>query len=557
MNPRQSPNRPADGGTGVLSPAQALERAGELVHAGRLDEAMALCREVCPAVEDAGDPLDIGTCQHVMALCHQYSGRLPEAVTAGYRAIEAFEHAKAPSRLLRMLALQAIALGRIGAASEALELLDRAVHLLPQVADSALDQCIFWNNAASTHQVIGHLRQAVEAGERALALTALHDEAPLAALCASNLMVYRLQWADQLGDRVAIAQALEVLQAYLQELAAAGRHHLVSYGSTICADVLIRLERLDEARSVLQRGIRSALAAGVGPDRGTLELRLASVERMSARYRLAAGHLTVAQELAAQCQDQDLVAGVYLENSRLHEAKKQWLAALDWHKRYAQTHEALMRSQADSRAQALAVRVEVERNRVEAELLRLRNAELEHRMSRLASEAGELMRQAQEDPLTGLANRRRFEQRVAEIQAERAMSGGAPLVVLIADVDHFKRVNDEHSHAIGDRVLGEIGRLLMQSSRPHDVVARFGGEEFVVAFGGGVSLDVAFNVAERLRLAIASHDWDRLATGLRVTASMGLAACAPGESVASALQRADTALYECKHGGRNQVRRAV
>jgi diguanylate cyclase (GGDEF)-like protein len=127
-------------------------------------------------------------------------------------------------------------------------------------------------------------------------------------------------------------------------------------------------------------------------------------------------------------------------------------------------------------------------------------------------------------------------------------------MVLAADVDHLRHVNDTWSHATGDAVLQACAGVLRAQSRPHDVIARAHDNLFVVALGGPVSTTRALLVAERLRAAIEDHAWDGVRAGLRVTASIGVAARAPGESLDDVLARAGTALHECKRAGRNQVR---
>ena len=129
-----------------------------------------------------------------------------------------------------------------------------------------------------------------------------------------------------------------------------------------------------------------------------------------------------------------------------------------------------------------------------------------------------------------------------------------PLMVIAADVDHLHHVNDTWSYATGDAVLRAIAGVLRAQSRPQDVLARADAGRFVVALGGPVSTTRALLVAERLRVAIEGHAWSALGEGLRVTASIGVAARAPGESLDDALARAGAALQECKRGGRNQVR---
>lgn len=159
------------------------------------------------------------------------------------------------------------------------------------------------------------------------------------------------------------------------------------------------------------------------------------------------------------------------------------------------------------------------------------------------------------DSLTQAYNRRFFMARL-EIEVGRAWRTARPLSVLMIDIDHFKSINDAHGHAVGDRVLETVAQTLSDRTRPYDVVARFGGEEFVVLMPGA-TLTQAADTAERIRGALESLRIER-GTGLRavaVTASLGLSclrAPGPGESGEALLERADRAMYAAKHGGRNR-----
>jgi diguanylate cyclase (GGDEF)-like protein len=159
---------------------------------------------------------------------------------------------------------------------------------------------------------------------------------------------------------------------------------------------------------------------------------------------------------------------------------------------------------------------------------------------------------SERDELTGLANRRsvmvQLEQAVA-----RCNGGGAPLAVALLDVDHFKRVNDRHGHAVGDEVLRGFAGAVAARLRSSDRVARYGGEEFLLLLPGCGEAAAAEQAAHRVRLAVAQHAWDGLVPGLQVTVSAGVSLCQPGDTVAQLLQRADAALYRAKAAGRNTV----
>ena len=153
------------------------------------------------------------------------------------------------------------------------------------------------------------------------------------------------------------------------------------------------------------------------------------------------------------------------------------------------------------------------------------------------------------DALTGVGNRRRFEQAL-ETEINRARRGEGPLSAIMADVDHFKRINDEHGHGVGDQVLAELGKLLKSQTRSTDVVARFGGEEFVVLLPH-TDLAQATLKAEQFREALEARIIEAL--GRPVTASFGAAELADGEERESFFARIDAALYRAKGEGRNRV----
>lgn len=153
------------------------------------------------------------------------------------------------------------------------------------------------------------------------------------------------------------------------------------------------------------------------------------------------------------------------------------------------------------------------------------------------------------DPLTGVGDRRRLEQALAEEVARAARTGG-PLCAFMADLDHFKRVNDSYGHEAGDKVLAGFSELLRRCTRATDTVARFGGEEFVVLMPA-TDLANAAAIAERIREALAGGCMEPLP--VQVTASFGMAQLCPGEEGAALLRRVDCALYGAKQSGRNRV----
>jgi diguanylate cyclase (GGDEF)-like protein len=171
---------------------------------------------------------------------------------------------------------------------------------------------------------------------------------------------------------------------------------------------------------------------------------------------------------------------------------------------------------------------------------------------RMASLVEESRLMATTDPLTGLLNRRAFLERTGQ-ELRRSARYGDALSVILLDVDHFKRINDERGHAIGDVVLAAVGGLMGRTVRSCDIVARWGGEEFVIALPSTPAAN-ALTLAERLRANLQAMEITDLKRGtLSATASFGVAAQAEGDHLEQLIDRADRAMYVAKSGGRNRV----
>jgi len=156
-----------------------------------------------------------------------------------------------------------------------------------------------------------------------------------------------------------------------------------------------------------------------------------------------------------------------------------------------------------------------------------------------------------EDALTGIANRRCFEQALDE-RLRGWVAGARPLTVAMLDVDKFKSVNDTHTHQVGDRVLKTVATLVANNVRQEDLPARWAGDEFVILFQDA-TLDVARQICERIHAAIAEFDWDSITPGLRMSVSIGLGQAEPGDTAESLLQRSDEAMYGAKPGRAQQA----
>jgi diguanylate cyclase len=212
----------------------------------------------------------------------------------------------------------------------------------------------------------------------------------------------------------------------------------------------------------------------------------------------------------------------------------------------------------------------VEGSRVQAVVHRLsgatsdmvkRNRDLETELRKSTTEINSLQerldqarREAFTDALTGIGNRRCFDLALVE-HSERAAAGEIELCLLLIDIDHFKKFNDNYGHRIGDQVLKVVGGQMKQLSRGTDVAARYGGEEFALLLVGA-PMEIAMRRADQLREALANNYLRNKATGDlygQVTVSIGVAKYRMTDNVETFVGRADAALYEAKGSGRNRV----
>jgi len=189
-------------------------------------------------------------------------------------------------------------------------------------------------------------------------------------------------------------------------------------------------------------------------------------------------------------------------------------------------------------------------NRMSADLAQAYE-ELHKSNQQISEQAQQLKELSIRDELTGLYNRRYFNEQGAQLFAE-ALRYEQPLTVIIGDADYFKKINDSFSHTVGDEVLRRIALILQTNTRASDVLARYGGEEFVLLLPQ-TSLDSALILCEKLRKQIETYTWQEIHADLHVTMSFGMSDDTSQGSLEKQLAIADNKLYEAKYNGRNCI----
>jgi diguanylate cyclase (GGDEF)-like protein len=389
---------------------------------------------------------------------------------------------------------------QLGNHSAALELFEQALEIRREIGDTE-GAGFDLNNAA-----VGRIQRALQlrtAGDR--------DSCQLEAESALRLLDRALAIARQYGYRRLEAYCLQTMGEAYQAMA---RPEV----ALAMADDFLRIAHESSDKWIEAHGLACA---------GELRHQLG-------RHAEALAQLGQALAWFESLGARDEAARVLRILSQAHEALDQITEALACIRKAGAIDQALRSEETESRARALAARRRLDQARVETERYR---------------------RLAMEDSLTGLANRRQLDERLEALVRE-ARKSGTVVSVALADVDHFKGINDRFSHAVGDEVLRCVGEVLRGHCRLGDLVGRYGGEEFMMVFRH-LEIRAASEICERVRRSIEDWDWKSIHPQLRVTLSMGLSSSASFDDPQAILDAADHWLYEAKHHGRNQIQPLV
>lgn len=541
---------------GLLEELAAASEAARL--RGDYAEGAQLARRAADCAQQRGDTAAEAEMLRLLANQLLRTGDTELAVSAAGDAAQLDANAGNDTGQARSLTIQAMAYLELGLAEEALQALAVSLEIAQRLRDPEL---LFWNyNRIGNAK--GHLGKFLESRDflrRALPLSAgLGAEAKFCILnnLADNGACLAAQ-AHEDGDPAMVADAVQFGLLYVRdaiELARAADH---PYREAISLGNLAALLAFAGDRAgALQATTRShAIAAGKGYKSLELEagFNLARITMLWGQADEAAARFEgLIPELLAN-NEAPLVLQCHRLLSDIYQRSGQAEAALAHFKSYHRIESGIRSSVAETRSRLVttmtelgAALIEAERARLESHLHQMQLAELETERHELLLRTNELDRKAHEDELTGLKNRRFALGSIAERLV--ACPVGKAVFIAIADADHFKAINDRLGHTAGDEVLRKLAGLLADHVGPDDLVARLGGEEFIIAMTG--TTEMATVACQRLVQVVADATWP---AGMRVTISVGLARAAPHETVNAVIGHADGALYRSKSGGRNRL----
>jgi diguanylate cyclase (GGDEF)-like protein len=504
----------ASGDGAILARALALEGI-VTVNQGRLRAAFGLAAEAEALAEATADPAATVEVAGLNAQLSFFSGSYREALRHAERCIAVADGSDEFGLRIYARRCCCMVLGNLDV-PEWPERLDELLAMSVQ-SGSAWEEAISRNDVAHLHLVRSELSQALAAIDRALAVAeglAPHNRFLLGVLCCTR--------AEILVGAGRSVEGLASAQASIAHLTAMGDPNPYLYGMAVGVEVQALLDagRVDEACRSGRRAVQR-LGDAVPQARSMILQEVATALRESGRS--------------------DEAYDALAESAVLERAALRELTELQRDLERAVIGQGTARREADTLA---TKNLELETTVAE---LADAHRELEHRAQQLEALRDQLREQADRDWLTGLYNRRYLAAALEEVGATPGL-----LSLAAIDLDHFKGVNDRFGHDAGDRVLIRAAELLARTVRDSDVVARSGGEEFVVLMPL-TSPEEARACAERLRAVIAAEPWDEIAPGMQITASIGVVSDTATADVGALARLADRRLYAAKNAGRNRV----
>lgn len=500
-----------------------------LLRAGDLDEALIHFKAVYSSAEKSGaaDLMAASLCE-IAWTCFKM-GDPEQGLECAIGSKWLWRRLGNAEEIARALAVEAFLFLDLGFGDEAFDLSGEALELA-QSLDAPAILAFALNVRGVVLSVCQESELALSLLEQAVDLAGTGGNTAAAAFYTLNLgfahskmaeLATKLEEDERLAEQYALAIEQSTAAADLAE--AAGDLWTLRVAQCNGAEFLSAVGRNDEAMALLDRW--TSVPGEASPSLHAHHLYTLGLVRYAVgQYRQAETACQDALALAESAGQIDHQVNAAQALSRILEARGDSAAALSMHRLY---HKLFVRQSGE----AVRRRARVEEIRTEADRLRAR--------------AAELADQALSDPLTGIANRRSFDQILDRL-------AGSALSVAIVDLDNFKLVNDRHTHIAGDAVLQRVARIMVDQIATHGHVARLGGEEFALIFPDA-PLATAAAFCEGVRVAIGNADWDKIAPDMKVTVSIGVAAGDGMRPTGELMQLADSRLYLAKAGGRDRV----
>ena len=411
-------------------------------------------------------------------------------------------------------------LWRVGSRADSVAHADQAVRLLDEADPLVLrvDHALIFAALVNGYRAGGVSTEVFEYAQR------LAEELGDTGMIVANLN----NWAWVRYEQGDLGAATDLVDRMLA-LSDADRYQFNASCVDTVARIMLEGGDVDGAFAVIYRALSGLAAATEADAVPSCLLTLAEIQRATGDHLGAESNLRAARQICMRHQLAEAGARALRELAACHAALGEHQLAYEEMVRFHDEWSLLRSTASEVAASVMQASFQVE------------DARRRTRQFRELSER---------DPLTGLWNRRKWDTHFRMLRAD-AVAVGEQLSLAVLDLDHFKQVNDQHSHVVGDEVLRAFAGMLTDEAGTDGRAVRLGGEEFLLILRAPAG--AAVRRCDRVRLRVAEHDWSALAPGLRVTVSIGVSVVRDDDDQEAVLYRADRLLYTAKHRGRNLV----
>jgi diguanylate cyclase (GGDEF)-like protein len=527
--------------------------ATELARTGDSRRGLAHARDARALAHDLEDDALDATTLHTLARCQFYRADFVIALESMLGALKLYQNLGDDANVAIATAGVGQCQYRLGAYEDAIISLTRALGPAQELRIVPLEINIE-NTLGTSLLEAGRAEEAEMHLARGAELARSTDNRPLLTKVLLNRSLVAKRRGDDARDTASATAEYEAAHALVTkalELARAlGNRYDEAYCLGQSGTMLRLLGRDDEARERLA----ATLALGEELDDAMLssEARLELGRLESSHDRVAErDHLERAIALAERVNARSLLADASEALSAHHERAGEFAASLAQYKHFHAVREQALATARRHALRAGQLWLDYEQATRTATRYRDEARSLAEDKAVLAREAAAFAEASQHDPLTGLLNRRGLDAQLDALVSTSEASG-APIAIAVIDVDHFKPINDHHTHAVGDAVLKRVAAGIRAHCRARDLPVRYGGDEFLVVLAGVDAAD-ALRVLQRLKETIDGNAWDDVAAALAVTISIGAAPHVAGTGVATTIAAADRALYAAKAQGRDRI----
>jgi diguanylate cyclase (GGDEF)-like protein len=532
----------------------ALERAWHLSCEGQVEAALALAQRVHDEALAADDQrLRASAASHMgwycFMLAYYEEGILHVLSARDFYSVLGDRPRESWSR-----AIHAWLLIEIGAPNEALDEAMTALDLAETAAEERAT-CFALNVVGVVFWMLGQLDRAIQFSERSVAMARQIGDRVDLGRWLINLAGIEAEFWHQAQAAGGNADAVEGRMIRAIALADEARQLALEAGDSwanrlaLCnlAEYYLCLGQRDKAAEVLEswHGLRGGDGAR---SRIYYLFAVGKLQIADGALEAAVATLTECATLAAESGDLEIGVPCCRHLADAYGTLGLFAEALRWHREF---HSRYIRKSTDTsliRSRVAAIQYETRQLQARIETERSRADGLEQMNRALAQEAALLMNASMEDVLTGLPNRRGLERALLEVATE----GGQSYAFAMMDIDHFKRVNDTFSHALGDDVLRQVAVLLRAATRETDLLFRYGGEEFVLLMDS-TDILLAAKICRRIRQAVRSWNWAQIHPNLHITLSIGVALAEEAPTPVEVMAIADERLYQAKNAGRDRI----